>query len=146
MQSLCIAEYCKFKSCHDKDNDIHVHVILFHCHFAHISRATWVKVFGTTYKKLCAVVIGTSSGIHPQFGSIEDIFVNDEEVLFSVKKYTTLYYSEHFNSFVVQKTSELCTVYQRELYHYIPLHVRTIQGLTTGTEQAVVLKTHVSTL
>ena len=54
-----------------------------------------MKVFGTTYKKLCAVVIGTSSGIHLQFGSIEDIFVNDEEVLFSVKKYTTLYYSEH---------------------------------------------------
>ena len=119
---------------------------MFHCYFAYISRAKWVKVFGTTYKKPCAVVIGTTSGIHPLFGSIEDVLVNDEEVLFTVKKYTTLYYSEHFNSFVIQKTSELCTIYQRELYHYIPLHVRTIQGLTTGTEQAVVLKTHVSTL
>ena len=119
---------------------------MFHCHLAHISRAKWVKVFGTTYKKLCAVVIGTTSGIHPQFGSIEDVLVNDEEVLFTVKMYTTLYYSEHFNLFVIQKTSELCTVYQRELYHYIPLHVQTIQGLTTGIEQAVVLKTHISTL
>ena len=82
-----------------------------------------MKVFGTTYKKLCAVIIGTMSSIHPQFGSIEDVLVNDEEVLFIIKKYTTLYYSEHFNSFVIQKTSELCTVYQRELYHYIPLHV-----------------------
>ena len=104
-----------------------------------------MKVFGTTYKKPCAV-IGTMSSIHPQFGSIEDVLVNDEEVLFIIKKYTTLYYSEHFNSFVIQKTSELCTVYQRELYHYIPLHVRTIQGLTTGTELAVILKTHISTL
>ena len=118
---------------------------MFYCHFAHISRAKWVKGFGTTYKKPCAVVIGMS-GIHPLFGSIEDVLVNDEEVLFTVKKYTTLYYSEHFNSFIIQKTSELCTIYQRELYHYIPLHVRTIQGLTTGTEQAVVLKTHISTL
>ena len=116
------------------------------CFIAHISRAKWVKVFGTTYKKLCAVVIGTTSDIHPQFGSIEDVLVNDEEILFTVKKYTTLYYSEHFNAFVIQKTSELYTVYQRELYHYIPLHVRKIQGLTTGTEQAVILKTHVSTL
>lgn len=96
---------------------------------------------GTTYKKPCAVVIGTC-GIHPQFGSIEDVLVNDEEILFTVKKYTTLYYSEHFNAFAIQKTSELGTVYQRELYHYI----RTIQGLTTGTEQAIVLKTHVSTI
>ena len=112
----------------------------------HISSAKWVKVLGTTYKKPCAVVIGTTSGVLPQFGSIEDILVHDEEVLFTVTKYTTLYYSEHFNSFVIQKTSELCTVYQRELYNYIPLHVRTINGLTTGTEKAVILKTHISTL
>ena len=90
------------------------------CFIAHISRAKWVKVFGTTYKKLCAVVIGTSC-IHPQFGSIEDVLVN-KDIMFTVKKYTTLYYSEHSNAFVIQKTSELCTVYHRELYHYIPLH------------------------
>ena len=40
-----------------------------------------MKVFGTTYKKMCAV-IGTSC-IHPQFGSIEDVLVK-KEILFIV--------------------------------------------------------------
>ena len=53
--------------------------------------------------------------------SVEDVLVN-KEILFTVKKYTTSYYSEHSSAFVIQKISELCTVYQRELYHYIPLH------------------------
>ena len=60
------------------------------CFIAHISRANWVKVFGTTYKKLCAVVIGTSC-IHPQFGSIEDVLVK-KEILFIVKVYYLVYY------------------------------------------------------
>lgn len=116
------------------------------CIIIHTSRAKWVKVYGTIYKKPCAIVIGVTDHIHPQFGSIEDVLVNQEEVLFVVKKYTTLYYSEHFSAFVIQKSSEFCTVYQQELYYYAPIHVRTIEGLTTGTQQAVVLKTHVSTV
>ena len=60
----------------------------------------------------------------------------------------TICYSEHYNSFVIQKTSELCTVYQCELYHYNYTFACTNNTgpNSTGTELAVILKTRVSTL
>ena len=105
------------------------------CHFAHTSRAKWVTVFGTTYKKPCAVVLGTS-GIHPQFGSIEDVLVNDEGVCLR---------SKSILPYITQNI--LIHLLFRRLVNYV-LYISmnfACTNSTTGTEQAVILKSHVST-
>ncbi len=42
--------------------------------------------------------------------------------------------------------SLIVTITQSALYSNEPHHVRCVQGLTTGTQRAVVLKTHLSSL
>ena len=99
------------------------------------------------YKDPCAVLLGVTESILPKFGSMQEILIDGEEVLFVVKVYRTLSYSEHFNAYIIKLLDEVLTISQRELYSFMPLHARRIEGLTTASSQrAVILKHHVSTL
>ena len=103
-----------------------------------------MKVYGTKYKKPCALVVGVKHGVLPQFG---DVLFDKDEVIFIIRLYRTIEYASHFNCFVVElSTDELVTITQSALYSHEPHHVRCVQGLTTGTQRAVVLKTHLSSL
>ena len=105
-----------------------------------------MKVNGTMYKDSCAVLLGVTESILPKFGAVQEILIDGEEVLFVVKVYRTLSYSEHFNAYIIKLLDEVLTISQRELYSFMPLHVRRIEGLTTASQRAVILKHHVSTL
>ena len=94
-----------------------------------------MKVYGTEHKKPCALIIGMEHGVLPQFGGLEDILVDKDDVIFIVRMYRTIKYASHFNSFVVEEVStELVTVAQSALYSHEPFHLRCVQGLTTGTQ------------
>ena len=105
-----------------------------------------MKVFGTMYKKPCALVVGTTHSVLPQFGSLEDIVVDKEEAVFTVKLYETLYFSEHYHSYGVKLSSAVICVMQLDLKSHFPLHVRCIKGLTSGSQREIVMKAHISSL
>ena len=105
-----------------------------------------MKVCGTMYKKPCSLIVSMEDSIFPKFGQLQDILVHKEEVLFHLKMYETLSYSEHFNAFVVKTTSVLTTVNQCDLLSCVPHHVRTIDGLTSHMQKAIVVKHHMSSV
>ena len=98
------------------------------------------------YKKPCGLLLGVVDGILPEFGAVQDILVDREELFFVVKLYRTLFFSEHFNAYVTELLDESVTVNQRDLYAFMPLHARRIEGLTKSSQRAIILKHHVSTL
>ncbi len=103
-------------------------------------------MYGTKYKKPCALVVGVKYGVLPQFGNLEDILFDKDELILIVRLYKTIEFASHFNCFIVELSTELVTITQGALYSHEPHHVRCVQGLTTGTQRAVVLKTHLSSL
>ena len=101
---------------------------------------------GTMYKKHCALVVGTQKdGVFPEFGKVEDILVVDNELYFHVQLCLTMKYSKHYHADVFVTRKEYLTIIHTQLLSHIPLHIRSIAGLTRPGEKAVVLKHHIST-
>ena len=73
-----------------------------------------MKVCGTLYKKPCIVLLGITDGILPKFGALQDILLDREEVYFIVNVCRTIFYSDHFNAYVIQLLDTSVTVNQRE--------------------------------
>ena len=63
-----------------------------------------------------------------------------------VKVCHTQFFSEHFNAYVVDFLDDSVTVNQRDLYSFMPLHIRRIEGLTKFSQRAIILKHHVYTV
>ena len=106
----------------------------------------WVKVHGTLYKDSGTLLIGMKNDL-PLFGNIQRILVIKEEVYFEVKLFETLSYSTHYHAFLVS-LGEFCPqiVCQSDLLNHIPLHARSISGLSQPGQKAIILKFHISTL
>ena len=65
-----------------------------------------MKIDGILYHSNNCFVFQGSDGLNPIFGKIIDIFVvGGNLVLLHLQNYRTLYYYEHFHSYVVYPTS-----------------------------------------
>ena len=80
----------------------------------------------------------------PVFGSLDDILIIQDVVYFNLKVHETLYFSEHFNAYVVVDSTEYTIIHHNNLFSFIPLYARKIKGLTTHHQKAILLKHHIS--
>ena len=92
------------------------------------------------------MLVGVTDSILPKFGALQEILIDREEVLFLVKVYRTVFYSEHYNAYVIKLLDETVIINQRDLYSFVPIHVRRIEGLIISFQGAIILKHHVSTV
>ena len=104
-----------------------------------------MKVSGTEYKKPCCLLLSFSDD-EPIFGELIDILNIEGEIHFHVKERQTLYYSSHFQAYVLGQPGRSTSVRQADLLSFLPVHLRSIKGLTTVSQKAVVLKYHISTV
>jgi len=67
----------------------------------------------------------------PVVGSIEDIYVlNEDKVLFDLRLYTT-HYESHFRAYVLHNTAQRKLLYLSDLFIDTPVHIRKSQVLGT---------------
>ena len=50
-----------------------------------------MKFKGTMYKEPCVLILGVTDSVFPTFGTLQEILIDREEVLFVVKMYETVY-------------------------------------------------------
>ena len=103
----------------------------------------WAKVHGTLYKNSGAVLIGMKDDL-PIFGKIQKILIVQEDVYFKVKIFETHSYSTHYHAFLVSPSALCQIVCQTKLLNHMPLHIRSIIGLTR--QKAIILKFNISTI
>lgn len=82
----------------------------------------------------------------PQFGELQEILIVQDEVYFHLKQYETDHFNKHYNSYVIQSTDSYITINHSHLITFVPFHGRNVQGLTSTTQKAIVLKHHLSTV
>ena len=78
----------------------------------------------------------------PIFGYVEAIYIIASQVYLHVSAQTIVKYSSHFHAFVVAPTSPVQQkfVEPEQLMSPFPLQLRSVSGLTTHGNMAVVLK------
>ena len=78
----------------------------------------------------------------PIFGCVEAIFIIASQVYLQVSVQTIVNYSSHFHAFVIAPTSPIQQklVEPEQLVSPFPLQMRSVSGLTTHGNMAVVLK------
>ena len=80
----------------------------------------------------------------PVFGKLQEIFIVQSDVYFSVQIYSTLWFDEHFHAYVVKATSTEVIIRSNGILTHGTLHFRAVTGLTKANTKAVVLKHHIS--
>ena len=103
-----------------------------------------MKISGTEYKKPCGLFLSFNND-SPKIGELKDILYIKGEVYFHVQVRETEFFSEHFQAYVLGKSSESITIHHEHLLHFAPFHLRNIKGLTTSGQKAIILKHHIST-
>ena len=69
-------------------------------------RAKWAKCNGVTLKK-DSVIITTIKDSEPQFGWISDVIISEEQkIILEVIECSIVCYSDHYHSWVVEKTTQ----------------------------------------
>ena len=93
-----------------------------------ISRAKWVKVYGTLYKKDAGVVYSISND-HPQVGQILNIYiVNGTQVVFKALKHTTTYVT-HYHCYHLHPLPSELYIDHNFLVIHTPIHIRSPRAL-----------------
>ena len=101
----------------------------------------WVKVDGVEYRRPSVVIIGVDDD-DPIFGCVEAIYIIASQVYLHVSVQTIVKYSSHFHAFVIAPTSptQQKLVEPEQLVSPFPLQMRSVSGLTTHGNMAVMLK------
>ena len=101
----------------------------------------WVKVEGVEYRRRCVVIIGMGDD-DPIFGCIEEIYIIASQVYLHVSAQRIIKYSSHFHAYVIAPTFPIQQklVEPEQLVSPFPLQMRSVGGLTTHGNMAVVLK------
>lgn len=80
----------------------------------------------------------------PVFGRLNDILLINNVVHFIVQVLHTVGFSTHFHAYVVDiKSDTFLLVQQSHLEYPQPVHLRSIVGLTSCTQKAVIMKYNV---
>lgn len=95
------------------------------------------KLTAQSTKKPCALLLSFTND-SPEFGELLDILLIEDEVYFHVQLQETVYFTEHFQAYIIRKRSTKQTIDQAKLLNFLPLHIRSIRGLNPG-ERAVIL-------
>lgn len=103
----------------------------------------WVKVEGVEYRQRCVVIMGMDDDDDdPIFGCVEAVYVIASQVYLHVSAQTIVKYSSHFHAYVITPTSPVQQklIEPDQLVSPFPLQMRSVSGLTTHGNMAVVLK------
>ena len=97
------------------------------------------------YKKPCALVVTMSEDL-PKFGCVQDIFYMNQKVYLRLELFDTVFFSQHYHAYVIESQRRHAIVVHSDLELHIPLHPRTVVGLTRVGQTAIVLKHYLSSL
>lgn len=99
-----------------------------------ITRSSWVKICGLTYKSTCTFILWKISNAELAeptlwFGCIDEILVASSTlILFLVCVYRSNYFDEHYHAYVVHRTSERAVVSYTDLLDHTVYHCREVCG------------------
>lgn len=75
-------------------------------HNIQIFRAKWAKHNGTTLKKDSIIITCVKDG-EPRFGWINDVIISeDQKLILEIIKCAIICYSDHYHSWVIEKTAQ----------------------------------------
>ncbi len=104
----------------------------------------WINVYGTLYKKPCALIVGTQNDL-PLFGELQNLLTVNGKVYFHVQLFKTIHFNDHYHAYLVESSTDYRTVCHSELACHSPIHIRHLRVCQQG-QKALVLKYHFSTL
>ena len=82
----------------------------------------------------------------PTFGEIVEIVIINNAVHFILGELEVVQFAEHYNAYVTRRLGTITLFSYDDLVHPHPMHLRTVNGLTTRGQKAIVLKYNISSM
>ncbi len=90
------------------------------------SRAKWVEISGTLYKRKCILPIKADEDDFPVFGKVSGIYVTEGDVVFDVNIRRTCAYEPHYHAYTLKNTSNTVLVRYQDLLCFYPLYEKVV--------------------
>lgn len=78
---------------------------------------------GTTYSKYMVVFVSCIDEL-PIFGKIKEMFLHNNNAFLICDLFESLGFDSHFHSYVVSSTGTVDLINIKDLFNYVPLHIR----------------------